>query len=122
MNQPTTVTIHVESDEPARRGTVPTDELRQQLARLDDVQVGARRPQSRAIDVGTLAQIVVTLSGVAGGLVPVVETVRSWLQARAASRKVRLEIDGDVLEVSGLESDAQQALIDRWLERHQRPA
>jgi hypothetical protein len=122
MDQPMTVTIHVESDEPARRGSAPTGELRQELARLDGVQVGTGRPQSRAIDVATLGQIVVTLSGVAGGLVPVVETVRRWLRARAASRKVRLEIDGDVLEVSGLESDAQQALIDRWLERHQTPA
>jgi hypothetical protein len=27
-----------------------------------------------------------------------------------------------VLEVSGLDSEAQQELVDRWLERHQAPA
>jgi hypothetical protein len=123
MDHPTSVIIEVEETGPARRGADATEELRQELARLGTAQVSAPgRPQSRAIDVATLGQIVVTVSGVAGGLLPVVETVRRWLQARAASRRVRLEIDGDVLEVSGLDSDAQQELVDRWLERHQAPA
>jgi hypothetical protein len=107
---------------PARRGDGATEELREELARLGAVGEAAERPRSRAIDVAAIGQIVVTLTGAAGGLGAVVETVRSWLRGRAASRQVRLEIDGDVLEVTGLDSDQQQALIDRWLDRHSQPA
>jgi hypothetical protein len=45
--------------------------------------------------------------------------VRGFLKTRAPSRTARLEIDGDVLVATGLDSDEQQALIDRWLERHE---
>jgi len=121
MANATSLIIQVEESEgPARRGADGADELRRELTQLDGVEVeGSDRPASRAIDVATAGQIVVSLAGVVGGLVPVVETVRRWLQSRAASRKVRLEIDGDVLEVSGLDNEAQRELIDRWLARHE---
>jgi len=125
MNQPMTVTVRLGStDEPARRGPDPTEDLRRELAQVGEARIGAPSgaPQTRAIDVATLGQIVVTLSGVAGGLGAVVETVRGFLRTRAPSRTARLEIDGDVLVATGLDSDEQQALIDRWLERHEAPA
>ena len=124
MDHPTTVLVRLEpTDEPVRRGASPTEDLRRELERLGEVRAGAAgAPQTRAIDFATLGQIVVTVSGVAGGLVPVVEAVRGWLRARAESRTARLEIDGDVLVVTGLDSDEQQTLIDRWLERHEAKA
>jgi hypothetical protein len=123
MDHPITVTVHLRpTDEPARRGPDPTEDLRRELAQLGGARIGpSGAPHRRAIDVATLGQIVVTLSGVVGGLAAVVETVRGFLQSRAPGRSARLEIDGDVLEVSGLERDEQQALIDRWLERHEAP-
>lgn len=124
MANPRRLTIELaETDAPALRGSDGTDELRRELMPLGGVEVsGSDRPHRRSIDPATLGQIVVTLSGVVGGLVPVVETVRQWVQKRAAARTVRLEIDGDVIEVSGLDSEAQQELVDRWLERHETPA
>jgi hypothetical protein len=124
MDQPIKVTVRLGSrDEPARRGADPTEELRRELAQLGEARIGApAAPQKRTIDVGSLAQIVVTLSGVAGGLAGVVETVRSFLRTRAPSRSARLEIDGDVIEVTGLDREEQQVLIDRWLERHEAAA
>ena len=123
MDQPTTVTVRLAPiDAPARRGPDPTEDLRRELAQLGEARIGApAAPHTRSIDVGTLAEIVVTLSGVAGGLGAVVETVRGFLKKRADSRTARLEIDGDVLEVTGLDADEQRALIDRWLERHEAP-
>jgi hypothetical protein len=125
MDQPITVTVRLDPTAgPARRGPDPTEDLRRELAPLGEARIGAASgaPQTRAIDVVTLGQIVVTLSGVAGGLGAVVETVRGFLRTRAPSRTARLEIDGDVLVATGLDSDEQQALIDRWLERHGAPA
>ena len=121
MDQPMTVTVRLgPTDEPARRGPAPTEDLRRELAQLGEARIGASgAPHTRSIDVGTLAEIVVTLSGVAGGLGAVVETVRGFLKKSAPSRTARLEIDGDVLEVTGLDADEQQALMDRWLERHE---
>ena len=124
MNQPMTVTVRLgPTDAPARRGLDPTEDLRGELAQLGEVRIGetSAAPHTRSIDVGTLAEIVVTLSGVAGGLGAVVETVRGFLAKGSPSRSARLEIDGDVLEVSGLDADEQRALIDRWLERHEAP-
>lgn len=124
MDQPMTVTVRLgQTDAPARRGPDPTDDLRRELAQLGEVHISgpSAAPHTRSIDVGTLAEIVVTLSGVAGGLGAVVETVRGFLKKRADSRTARLEIDGDVLEVTGLDADEQRALIDRWLARHEAP-
>jgi hypothetical protein len=52
----------------------------------------------------------------------VVDTVQSWL-ARLGSRSVKLELDGDVLEVTGVSAQQQGDLIRTWVERHaaQRP-
>ena len=122
MDQPMTVTVRLgPTDSPARRGPDPTEDLRRELARLGEARTGASSaaPHTRSIDVGTLVEIVVTLSGAAGGLGAVVETVRGFLKDRAPSRTARLEIDGDVLEVTGLDADEQRALIDRWLGRHE---
>lgn len=119
MDQPMTVTVRLgPTDAPARRGPDPTEDLRRELAQLGEVQNSTGAPHTRSIDVGTLAEIVVTVSGVVGGLGAVVETVRGFIAKREPSRTARLEIDGDVLVVTGLDADEQQALIDRWLERH----
>lgn len=119
MPEATRVVIKVEDpDGPARRGSDGTDELRRELEKLGGAASRPDRPQTRMIDPTAIGQIVVTLSGVAGGLGAVVETVRSWLQSRAAQRTVRMEIDGDVLEMTGLGDAAQQALIEGWMDRH----
>ena len=117
MERDTRVVISVEqSGGPARRGATDTEELRDELERLATPRRGGR--QTRFVDVAAVGQIVVALSGVAGGAGAVVETVRAWLQSRAAQRTVRLEIDGDVLEMTGLDDDSQRALIEGWLKRH----
>lgn len=123
MADATRVVITVEEPEgPARRGSDGTDELRRALEKLGGAATAPDRPQTRMIDPAAIGQIVVTLSGVAGGLGAVVETVRTWLQSRATQRTVRMEVDGDVLEMTGLDDAAQQALIEGFLARHPKPA
>jgi hypothetical protein len=49
----------------------------------------------------------------------VVATVRGWLRrAPEQTRTVRLELDGDVLELSGASSQDQERLVELFLSRH----
>ena len=47
----------------------------------------------------------------------VIDAVRSWL-GRNRARGVKLTLDGDTLEVSGVSSAEQDRLIDLWVARH----
>jgi hypothetical protein len=108
-------------DEDAEQVAEATLGLRRELLELDvdavDVpRTGEAPPGSRAAEVAALGALVVTVAQ-SGLLTPVVAAVQSWL-ARSPPRSVKLELDGDVLEVSGVSSRDQQRLVDEWLRRH----
>lgn len=46
-----------------------------------------------------------------------IDVVQSWLSSSGA-RSVKLELDGDVLEVTGITRDDQRELIRAWIYRH----
>jgi hypothetical protein len=50
-------------------------------------------------------------------LAAIVAAVRSWLGG-AGGRSVKLEVDGDALELTGVSSKEQRRLTDEWLRRH----
>lgn len=50
-------------------------------------------------------------------LASIIDSVRSWV-GRSHARSVKLSLDGDVLEVSGVSSAEQDRLIDLWVSRH----
>ena len=50
-------------------------------------------------------------------LAAVVGAVRSWL-AGSFRRSIKLELGGDVLELTGVSSREQRRLTDEWLARH----
>lgn len=47
----------------------------------------------------------------------VVDTTAAWL-GRQQARTVKLTLDGDTLEVTGIHSDEQSRLIEQWVARH----
>ncbi len=47
----------------------------------------------------------------------VVETTVAWL-ARRQARSVKLTLDGDTLEVTGVSSNEQDLLVEQWITRH----
>jgi hypothetical protein len=49
--------------------------------------------------------------------VKLIDVVQSWLSSGGA-RSVRLELDGDVLEVTGITREDQRELIRTWIDRH----
>jgi hypothetical protein len=46
-----------------------------------------------------------------------VAAIQGWL-GRSQQRSVKFELDGDVLELTGVSSRDQQRLVDEWLRRH----
>jgi hypothetical protein len=98
-----------------------TAQLQCELQELDLEAVGRVRqgqapPGARAVDVLALGTLLVTIARPVM-LSSAVEVVRCWLSGRS-QRSVKLEIDGDVLEVTGLSTDDQRALISAWLARN----
>ena len=98
-----------------------TLQLRRELLDLDvdavEVpRVGEPPPGARAVDLGALGALVVSL-GQSQLLTAVVVAVQSWL-SRSPQRSIRLELGGDVLELTGVASDEQRRLTDEWLRRH----
>src|SRR5690242_18343529 len=85
-------------------------------AGVADVRAVAPIPSpvgSKAVD-GLLAALSVTV--LQPSVLPMVmDVVRSWAMRR--DRTIRVEVDGDVLELTGVTSAQQQEVLDAWLSR-----
>lgn len=110
----------------AERLDALTGHLRQELLQLDveDVsraQAGTVPPGARAIDVLALGGLVVSLGHTATGLTEVVAAVRRWLsRGDGVRRTVKIEVDGDRLELSEVSAAEQDRLVDLFIRRHSR--
>ena len=94
------------------------DELRQ--LDVDEVRrtTGPAPAGTRALDAVTLNTLAVTLLG-SGGLTALVTAARAWLgRGQQSPRSVRLELDGDVLELSGASDAEHDRLVSLFLSRH----
>jgi len=113
--------LDVESDDEAlERGSI---QLRRELGELDvdsvtGLQSGAAPDGTRAGPVAALGALAVSLHPTATLLVSLVQTVRGWLSRSGGKRTVRLEIGGDVLELTGTTSAVQERLVDEWIRAH----
>jgi hypothetical protein len=87
---------------------------------VDDVQPAARggAPEdSKGVNWPAAGDLVVRLVTSPELLVSLLGGVRSWL-GRNRVRSVKLTLDGDTLEVSGVSSAEQDRLINLWVTRH----
>jgi hypothetical protein len=101
--------------------------LRADLTELDVYDVAAlptnvaTPPGARSGAVADVGGLLVSLGDAAGGLASLVSAVRAWLRrGEAPQRTVRLELDGDVLELSQPTPADQERVIELFLSRHQR--
>jgi len=99
-----------------------TRQLRRALLELDvdaaePVPGGQAPPDTKAGEALALGGLMVSLASTPGLLASVVDATQSWVAGRGP-RSVKLELDGDVLEVSGISSRQQDQLIKVWLDRH----
>ncbi len=116
--------VHVTADPDADEQELAelTGRLREELLELDvdDVELvrGGEPPAgAKGLDVVQVGELLVSAVTSSHVLSAIVGVVQSWL-ARARQRSVKIEIDGDVLEVGGLSSAEQQRLIDQWIAKH----
>ncbi len=72
-------------------------------------------PGTRAADLTDLGALLVTFGPQL--LSSVVAAVYSWM-SRSGRRSIRLELDGDALELTAVSSGEQRRLTDEWLRRH----
>src|SRR4051795_12323582 len=118
--------VFVEEHASPERLDALTGYLRQELLQLDvdDVRrasAGEVPAGTRAIDVDVLGGLVVTLGRSAVGLRDVVATIRRWLSRDDGIRRtVKIEIDGDTLELSQVSVAEQDRLIALFVDRHSR--
>lgn len=101
-----------------------TGYLRAELLQLDveDVtalQAGEPPPGSRVFGVATVGVLLVALGQSAEGLRSVISAIRDWLRrGEGPGRTVRLELDGDALELSQASAADQERLIELFVSRH----
>src|ERR1035438_489379 len=98
-----------------------TYRLRDELLNLDvdDVQIAANDEvpeNAKAIGLVAAGGLVVRFIG-HEVLESIIDRVRSWL-ARQHCRSIKLTLDGDTLELTGVSSAEQNRLVDLWVTRH----
>lgn len=97
--------------------------LRAELLELDvdDVRAardGAAPEGSRAFDVLAVGKLVVSI-GSSKALWSVITAVRDWFTRNPdRGRSVKIEVDGDVLELTAATREDQERLVRIFLERH----
>lgn len=113
-----------EEDADAERLAMLTGYLRAELLRLDIDQVTAAPaveppPGARGLGGGEVGALLIALGQSADGLRLVVAAVRDWLRrGEGAHRSLRLELDGDALELSQASTADQERLVELFVRRH----
>ncbi len=108
----------------AERLDALTGYLRRELVQLDVEDVAALRADeapagSRAFEIAAVGGLLVTLGHSAEGLRSVVAAIREWLRRGDGTRRtIRLELDGDALELSEASAADQDRLIGLFVSRH----
>lgn len=115
------IQVAVGPDSDAEEVAQATMQLRREFLDLDVDAVempraGEAPPGSRAVDLTALGALAVNIAE-SQLLTAVMAAIRSWLIA-SSRRSIRLELDGDVLDLKGVSSSEQRRLTDEWLDRH----
>jgi hypothetical protein len=121
--RPATLGIQVElgpdaDDEEVAKATL---QLRRELLDLDvdsvDLPTASQPPPgTRGMELAALGALLVSVTQ-SQLLAPVLAAVRSWLGG-SPQRSIKLELEGDTLELTGISSTEQRRLVDEWLQRH----
>lgn len=100
-------------------GYLRADLLQLDVEDVDALPGGAPPAGSRVFGVDTVGALLIALGQSAEGLRSVVSAIGDWLRRGDGSpRMVRLEIDGDALELSQASTADQERLIELFVTRH----
>jgi hypothetical protein len=121
-----TTDLAVSLDVPAGADADELEQLARSLRReLLELDVAAVEPalsdgapeDARAVEALLAGALIVRLSQTSEALSSLIGTVRSWLGSHD-DRRVRIELDGDVIELSSASDEERERLVDTWIERH----
>ena len=85
--------------------------------RVEPLAAGEAPEGAKGVELLALGGLVVQFILQPGVLTSIVDGVRSWLQ-RQSARSVKLTLDGDSLEVTGVSSEEQDRLVELWIARN----
>ena len=99
-----------------------TQRLRGELLDLDvdavEVPRGGAAPEgAKAAELLALGELIVSFAASAPILQSIVGVTSAWL-GRQQARSVKLTLDGDTLELTGVSSEEQSRLTELWIARH----
>jgi hypothetical protein len=120
----TEIVLHVsEQDADPLRLDDLSRALRNELLEADEtrtvlpLETGPAPEGTRSGLVAAAGALVVTVQPQLAAVVKIVSLMRAWLGRGGGERRIRLEVDGDVIELTGATSEQQQRLIDEWIAR-----
>jgi hypothetical protein len=87
------------------------------VERADSLAVGDTPDGARGVEALMLGALVVRQVRRPETLKSVVRAIRGWLRGHRG-RRVRIELDGDVLELSSASDEEHDRLVTNWIERH----
>lgn len=100
-------------------GFLRSELLQLEVADVTVLRAGDPPPGVRAFDVAVVGGLLVSLGHSAQGLRAVVSAIRTWLaRGDGVRRTVRMEIGGEVLELSEATLADQDRLIGLFVSRH----
>ena len=122
-SQRCSVQIHIQvgsGADPERRDRA-TNSLHEDLLEMGVGQLQrATDPVSvegmRALDVVALGALAISIKPSVALLAQLVQTIRNWIGR--SSNVVKLQIDGDQIELTGVTTEERSVLIATWIERH----
>jgi hypothetical protein len=99
-----------------------TEQLRLELLELDVDAVrrpsaGEAPPGAKSVGMAAIGALVVEITHSSTMLAAVIGVVQSWLGNRKG-RSIKLELEGDSIEVSGISAGDQRELIAAFIARH----
>jgi hypothetical protein len=111
-----------ETDADALRLDDLSRSLRAELLEVDATRVvpletGPAPEGTRAGLAAAAGALLVTVQPQVAAVVKVVSLVRAWLLRGGGERRIRLEVDGDVIELTGATSELQERLVNEWIAR-----
>ncbi|MGH3856122.1 MAG: effector-associated constant component EACC1 [Pseudonocardiaceae bacterium] len=98
-------------------GQLRDELLELNIERAERTSAGQPPPGARAGEIFVAGALTVLLAQSSGLLTALVDLVRSWI-SRDSGRSVKLELAGDVLEVTGISQADQRELIKTWIDRN----
>jgi hypothetical protein len=128
MNGELRVELSEEDSDDARLDTL-TRQFQRELLQLDDVggvtatatAAAGPPPGAKSLDAAAVDALVVAAGTAAQGLAAVISLAQGWRGRGSRTRKVRLEIDGDVLVLEGEPDPTQDRLIAEFMKRRAKP-